>query len=86
MAYLAILRKADEERERRMNREQPQVGSMEPVQSGQPHWWEPGAVCWHCHGHGECRCISCATGCRLENTNGTCITCSGTGRIPQRVQ
>jgi hypothetical protein len=57
-----------------------------PAEARQTRSWEPGAVCWHCHGYGECGCLSCGTARWLEQAKGMCITCKGTGRIPCRLQ
>lgn len=51
-----------------------------------PRWWEPGTMCWHCQGHGTCRCIVCDVGGVSESSHGPCVVCHGNGKVPERVQ
>jgi hypothetical protein len=72
---------------------QAKLTDAEPVRPAGRHlgeadlaWWEPGGVCWHCGGHGQCRCITCDAGPGVEPLAGECVICHGSGRVPERVQ
>jgi hypothetical protein len=95
MSYLETVKRLEEElsdgkkptpkpvAEYEINEKSPFIVTATPT----PRWWEPGAVCWHCSGAGRCRCIVCVeVGGPLEFRPGPCITCRGSGRIPERVQ
>src|SRR5262252_7761504 len=51
-----------------------------------PQWWEPGAVCWHCKGTRNCRCIVCDIGGPLGLRAGPCVRCGGSGIVPEKPQ
>jgi hypothetical protein len=63
-----------------------ETGETPSLARGLPDWWQGGARCWHCQGHGMCRCIVCDAGPGAEALPGPCTVCGSTGCVPAKVQ